>query len=117
MPLATASEAGASGTGGVNADALREYRMSLASAARRFRRYPTLARERAWEGAPEVLIRFNGGSSLPEVALGASSGRAVLDDQAVEMIRQAARVTELPAKLRDRDFLVRMPVRFSLEDE
>ncbi|HET7776889.1 MAG TPA: hypothetical protein VFK74_11010, partial [Azospira sp.] len=39
---------------GSSGDALRQYRLALALEARRFKRYPRLARERGWEGTVEV---------------------------------------------------------------
>lgn len=102
---------------GVGAEDLRQYRTSLAMAARRFKRYPALAKERGWEGTAEIALSFNSLLPGPEVLLLQSSGRKVLDEQALEMVRQAARATSLPAGLQGRDFRVPLPVRFSLEEE
>ena len=41
----------------------------------------------------------------------------VLDGQAVEMIRQAARATEVPDTLKGRNFRMLMPIRFSLDED
>lgn len=101
---------------GLSADDLRQYRMSLAIAARRFKRYPALARERGWEGTSQVAINLIAALPTPQIALLDSSGRKALDEQAVEMITQAARVTELPEVLKGRDFRVVLPVKFSLEE-
>jgi protein TonB len=102
---------------GLSADALRQYRMTLASATRRFKRYPPLARERGWEGTVEVALNVSSGRAVPEVVLMHSSGRQQLDAQALAMVSQAARVTPLPEGLAGRDFRVLLPVRFSLENE
>jgi protein TonB len=101
---------------GVSADDLRQYRVSLASAARRFKRYPALAREQGWEGTVEVAIRFRSALPAPEVALVRSSGRDLLDEQAVAMLAQAARTTALPEGLRGLDFEIPLPVKFSLDE-
>jgi protein TonB len=101
---------------GVSADALRQYRVSLASAARRFKRYPPLARERGWEGTVEVALNVSSGRAVPEVVLMQSSGRELLDEQALAMVSQAARVTPLPEGLGGGGFRVLLPVRFSLEN-
>lgn len=100
---------------GVSADELRQYRLSLAIAARRFKRYPALARERAWEGTVEVLIVVSALLPAPEISLARSSGHAALDEQALDMIGQAARATALPGNLQGRSFRLLLPVRFSLE--
>ena len=102
---------------GVSADDVRRYRVSLASAARRFKRYPALARERGWEGEAEIVLDFRRTLPGPEVSLASSSGKAVLDGQAVEMIRQAARATEVPDTLKGRNFRMLIPIRFSLDED
>ena len=101
---------------GVSADDLRQYRVSLASAARRFKRYPALAREQGWEGTAEVAIRVSSALPAPEVVLVRSSGRDLLDEQAVEMLAQAARATSMPEGLRGHDFQIPLPVAFSLDE-
>ena len=52
---------------GLSADELRHYRMSLASAARRFKRYPLLAKERGWEGTVEVAVNVSSRMMSPIV--------------------------------------------------
>ena len=101
---------------GVSADDLRQYRVSLASAARRFKRYPALAREQGWEGTAEVAIRFRSALPAPDVILVRSSGRDLLDEQAMEMLAQAARATSMPEGLRGHDFQIPLPVAFSLDE-
>ena len=100
----------------ISADDVRQYRTALAINARRYKRYPALAREQGWEGNVEIAIDFRKAVPNPEVSLVRSSGKAVLDDQALEMIRQAARVTEMPSRLAENEFRVVLPVEFSLEE-
>ena len=102
---------------GVSADELRQYSMSLGIAARRFKRYPALARERGWEGRAEVALIFSAPLPLPEIVLLRSSGRTVLDEQAIEMMTQASRATSLPDGLKGRDFRLQQAVEFSLVDD
>jgi protein TonB len=102
---------------GLSADEMRHYRMSLATAARRFKRYPPLAKERGWEGTVEVALNVSSRMAVPEVVLLRSSGRTMLDDQAMEMMSQAVRVTALPDGLKGRDFRIVLPVQFSLEND
>lgn len=116
-PGSTAAPGEASGAhNGVSADDVRRYRVSLASAARRFKRYPALAREQGWEGTVEVAIRVRSALPAPDVVLVRSSGRDLLDEQALQMMVQAARATPLPESLRGRDFEIPLPVKFSLEE-
>jgi protein TonB len=101
---------------GVSADGLRQYRIDLAGAARRFRHYPAVARSRGWEGVAEVVVSVNVGVPVPLVKLHRTSGHALLDEQAVEMLTRAVAATPLPESLRGRSFSVPMPIRFSLEE-
>lgn len=99
----------------IDADDLRQYRMALAMAARRFRHYPALARERGWEGVAEVellLDRF----AAPQLRMHVSSGHALLDEAALEMLRQGARLAPVPTGLSGQEIRVLLPVRFSLDD-
>ncbi len=102
---------------GISAEEVRMYRTSLAISARRFKRYPALAKERGWEGSVEIALDFRRLRRGQEVSVASSSGRQILDDQALEMIRQAVRVTDLPAGLRERNFRVLLPIAFNLNDE
>lgn len=109
------TDAPASSNDGVNANDLRQYRLSLAIAARRFKRYPTLAKERALEGRVEVALQVSALAIGPQISLVSSSGQTILDEQAIEMITQAARSISLPECLQGRDFRILLPVQFSLE--
>lgn len=114
-----ASSATAPGAAGdaVSADQLREYRLSLASAARPFKRYPALARQHGWQGTVEVALDFGALAAMPRVRLRRSSGSEALDAQALDMLGQAAAVTALPEGLRGRDFRLVLAVQYSLDDD
>ena len=120
VPVAAAPVSGriapAAAGDGVSADGLRQYRIDLAGAARRFRHYPAVARSRGWEGVAEVVVSVNAGVPLPSVRLQGTSGHSLLDEQAVEMLTRAVAATPLPESLRGRSFSVPMPIRFSLEE-
>lgn len=102
---------------GVDAEDVKQYRFSLGVYAHQFKRYPALARERGWEGIVEVALVFRRQPPEPAISLARSSGKKILDDQALEMIRQAVRKTDLPDRLKGRDFRVVLEVVFSLDDE
>ncbi len=101
----------------ISAEDLSQYSISLGRAIRRFRHYPALAKERGWEGTAEVTLNFNALSRMPDVVLFRSSGRAILDEQALAMMTQAVRVTTLPESLKGRDFSVPKSVVFGLNDD
>lgn len=100
---------------GVGADELRQYRMALAIAARRFRHYPPVAREGSWEGRVDVELSASAGLGVPRVSLVRSSGHRALDEQALSMVEQAAAVTRLPDGLQGIELRVLLPIEFSLE--
>lgn len=102
------------GAQGLSAQGLRDYRVALAVAARRFKRYPPVAREAVWEGPTEVAVIVSQWRPTAEVVLVRSSGRAVLDEEALSMLQQAAGATDLPDALRGKSFRVVLPVVFSL---
>lgn len=97
-------------------DGLREYRLNLGREARRYKRYPALARERGQEGVVVLVISTTAGVAMPQVSLSRSSGHALLDNQALEMAILAVRFANLPQSLHGRDFALDLPVRFLLEE-
>ena len=100
------------GEDGRDADGLRQYRLSLASATRRFKRYPPEALEQHWSGTAQVRVAI-AASGLPQsVELLHSSGHEVLDAVALDMLGKAALNAAVPASLRGRPFSVPLPVEF-----
>lgn len=104
-------------TAGPPADAatLGQYRVQLISAARRFKRYPSLARENNWSGNVVVAVAV-GADGRPDASVRKSSGRPVLDQQALEMFRQAVREVPVPPALRGREFSLEVRAIYGLED-
>jgi outer membrane biosynthesis protein TonB len=60
-----------------------------------------------------VVVSANG---RPTVTLKGSSGYEVLDRQALEMFRQAARAVAVPPALRGREFALELRAIYGLED-
>lgn len=110
VALATKSEAR-----GPDAAGLRLYRLALASEARQFRRYPEAARRAGLAGTAEVRVTVGAGA-LRQTELTRSSGHALLDGAALDMLRAAAARTLLPDSLRGQEFAVLLPVVFEVED-
>ena len=102
-------------TRGPDAAGLRLYRLALASEARQFRRYPEAARREGMVGTAEVRISVGAGA-LRKAELASSSGYAVLDSAALDMLRAAAARALLPDSLRGQEFAVLLPVVFEVED-
>lgn len=100
----------------LNPEGLGIYRLNLAREARRFKRYPAIARERSWEGVVVMKVQARIDSVIPLVSIGSSSGHDVLDAQAQEMLLQAVRQALLPESLRGRQFAINVPIHFRLAD-
>ncbi|MFN3884340.1 MAG: TonB family protein [Rhodocyclaceae bacterium] len=100
---------------GVDAAGLRQFRLALASEARRVRSYPEAARRAGITGTVEIRVSVNA-LSQRHVELAHSSGHAVLDEAAVGMLRLAAERCPLPDVLRGQEFSVPLPVIFEVEE-
>lgn len=117
VPFSLASPASSSPNPGLDPNAIRRYRLALASAARRFKVYPRLAQERGWVGTAEIRVTVFADPRPPQVELAKSSGFAVLDNQACEMLARAVQHTALPEALSGREFSEVLPVKFDLSSE
>lgn len=107
-----ASLAASTAETGIDANGMRQYRLSLATAARRYKVYPAQAVENGWSGTAEVAVAIAADGVPQPVQLLNSSGYAVLDAAALEMIAGAAVNTVVPASLRGQRFSVALPVVF-----
>lgn len=99
----------------LSADGLRRYRLSLATQARRFKRYPAQALAAGWSGTAEIRLAV-ASDGQGEATLSRSSGYAVLDRAAQTMIEQSAQHTPVPETLRGKAFSVVLPVLFDIND-
>lgn len=110
-PAAAAQEIEAHG---LDPDALRDYRFALARAVTK--RYPPGAIERGLSGTAEVRITVSRQGGAREVELRRSSGHALLDAEAKEMVARASARAAVPQPLRGQEFAVDLPVRFDLRE-
>ena len=99
-----------------DSDGIRAYRIGLAREARASKRYPPLARERGWAGVSEVQVEVSREGLPRQTLLARSSGHALLDREALDLMARAAAATVPPESLRGRAFTVRLPVVFELEE-
>jgi periplasmic protein TonB len=76
--------------------------------------YPAIAIRKHWEGDVKILARFVAGN-LVEIKLLKSSGREILDDEAISMLKKA--ISKIPVKgnLASKNFSVIVPVDFKLD--
>ncbi|HZV55530.1 MAG TPA: TonB family protein [Rhodocyclaceae bacterium] len=92
------------------------YRLALAREARRHKRYPVQAIDAGWGGTAEVRVAVRADGVAQSAALEKSSGHAVLDDAALDMLRHALTATPVPPALRGQAFAVNLPVVFELPE-
>lgn len=93
---------------------LDQYRLSLMGQARRYKRYPSQAMEKGWTGKVEVRLVVGPDGTMQGVLVKSSSGYAVLDNQAIDIVKKAKPLTPIPPALRGREFSVDVPVIFEL---
>jgi len=95
--------------------ALSQYRVEVLSAASQFRRYPPQAVHAEAEGRTVVRVEIDENGRIEQISIRESSGNALLDSAASEMISMATRRTKIPGGLEGRRFSVDLPVVFHLK--
>ena len=78
------------------------------------RYYPAAARDKGWEGASQIEVRFAAGGFIQSIRLADSSGHPPLDDTALDIARNI-RFPDEPDELHSREFVVRFPIVFRLQ--
>jgi periplasmic protein TonB len=93
-----------------------QYRLAVGLEAKRFRRYPPLAREMGWEGTVEVVIALNPRLDTPSISLVTTSGHGVLDREAIALLTLVVGRVQASPLLVDRQARVRITIEYRLED-
>lgn len=93
--------------------ALERYGRSLAELLARQQQYPRLAAMRGWEGEVRVQVRVARKGNIVDVQLAHSSGFAVLDQQALQLLAAAA-LPPLPENVRSNEIQLIVPIHFKL---
>jgi periplasmic protein TonB len=94
---------------------LTSYGQTLSRLLARNQNYPRLAQIRHWEGMVRLRVVVAKKGTVASVVITQSSGYDVLDERAVEMVKGASPLPELPEGLRGREFSIIVPVMFRLE--
>ncbi|HEV8262109.1 MAG TPA: TonB family protein, partial [Burkholderiales bacterium] len=92
------------------------YGQSISKEIKRYQKYPPVAQRRGWEGTAEVLLQIAADGKVSSIALGKSSGRSVLDEEALNMVRKASPLPQAPRNLRGRELTVTVPIVFKLQE-
>ncbi len=77
--------------------------------------YPRVARDNGWQGSTTVRVQIGQDGRLKSVSVVRSSGFSLLDERAVAKIREI-QLPKVPDELRQREFSVDVPCRFSLRN-
>lgn len=96
---------------------IADYRAQILGAARKFKRYPGVARDNAWEGEVVVRLLVDSDGAATSIELAASSGHAVLDRQALDMFKRAVRLVPVPPQLKGKAFSVQLRAVYRLSDQ
>jgi TonB family protein len=73
--------------------------------------YPRIARDREWEGTARVVVEYGINGWLKRVSVAETSGYAVLDQRAVEMVQEV--LPNVPRELHSHGFTVRLAIIFT----
>jgi len=118
-PPASKAEARAATGASVSpeADTLAQYRLEIIELARRYKRYPRVAQDNNWTGTASVRMVIAADGAIESLAVRTSSGYAVLDQEAMAMLRTAKSKATIPAALRGKTITLDVPVIFNIKDE
>jgi len=110
------AKAGAGGkAGNVQGKAsLSTYQSRLVAHLRRFRAYPSAARNKRIEGVARVSITIERSGRVTAASLVGSAGHSVLDRAAIAMVRRASPFPPIPAGLGRSQITIRAPIRFDI---
>ena len=95
---------------------LATYGQSISKEIKRFQNYPAPAQRRGWQGTAEILLKIAADGKVTAIILAKSSGYAVLDEEALRMVRRVSSLPQAPADLRGRALVVSVPIVFRLQD-
>jgi len=113
-PMVTAAPPPAPAAAVPDAGTLAQYRLAIIAAARRYKRYPRVALDNNWQGKVEIRMAVAANGAISNLSVRTSAGHQVLDQQALEMIERAKTMAQIPPALRGREFVMEIPVIFSL---
>ncbi|HSG21687.1 MAG TPA: hypothetical protein VLA64_01880 [Azonexus sp.] len=98
--------------GTAKTEGVGEYRLSLAREAQRFKRNSILAGDTILTGVVVLTVRASDGLAVPSVSIEKNSGHQALDEDALEMMTDAARLALIPEALRGKPFAISLPVHY-----
>lgn len=95
---------------------VNSYEKSLSDLIRRQEKYPDRAKRQGWQGTAVVGLSLSADGKVTDIAIIESSGRDILDEAALNMVRRASPLPRAPEGLRGKERTVRVPIVFKLQD-
>jgi len=92
--------------------AASNYKGRVAAKLRRAKRYPRQAERKQLTGVVHVSFTIASSGSVSGIRIRRSSGHAVLDQAAVDMVTRAAPMPKFPREMRQASLTLQVPVRF-----
>jgi TonB family protein len=94
--------------------AMAQIRARLNTDLARYFDYPYVARLRGWEGRVMLVFNIETSGRLENIRVAQSSGFAILDDSALNSLRQVERLTEATTWLRGGKLAMQIPIVYRL---
>lgn len=115
IPSSVSASTTSSNTTWDDSDLWDEYGRSLQRQVERHKQYPVIAIRRGWQGLAKVLVRFSSEGKAISVVIEKSAGQKVLDEKALEMVKNSLNDLPVPNKFKGIEFKITIPVEFKLE--
>lgn len=93
---------------------MAQIRARLNTDLARYFDYPYVARLRGWEGRVMLVFNIETSGRLENIRVAQSSGFAILDDSALNSLRQVERLTEATTWLRGGKLAMQIPIVYRL---
>jgi protein TonB len=114
-PLSTKSAAPDAGTAASAARTVVSWQNAVMLQINRQKRYPSAARTQEMQGVVEVRIVIDRGGQLMATEVGRSSGFALLDQEALEILKRASPLPPLPVAVQGETLHLTIPIRFRIQ--
>ncbi|MGH8704960.1 MAG: energy transducer TonB family protein [Burkholderiales bacterium] len=101
-----------------DASNLAKYRLELIEAAKRYKTNPRVEGMREIQKARAHVVMVVGANGMiASITIKQSAGHAVLDRNALETLRKAKPLVQIPPALRGKEFSIEIPFIYELKDE
>jgi periplasmic protein TonB len=114
-PLSTKSAAPDAGTTASTQRSIVSWQNSVMLQINRHKRYPSAARAQDMQGVVQVHILIDRGGRLITSEVARSSGFALLDEEALEILKRAAPLPPLPVAMQGETLHLSIPIRFRIQ--